>query len=206
MLVSHAGSSPAGSTEAEEIAVPSLKNKRDANLNTLRLSVQPVLWFKPTPIHLWADRVEVHGNDGMIGSVGCNLFINAGHKEKPMSLYRHVLRSGTLIREKRKLLRWWVWSFNCNEEDYINLMKNRLVQLREEQARLMKQIPEHEGRVKDRKEAIDAAGGVSAPWRDRWTPRREPKMLKQDVKLKGKGKSDPKPPKRKPLLELHQSE
>lgn len=117
-----------------------------------------------------------------------------------MSLYRMAVRNGLLVREKRKLIRWWCWSFVCSEEDHIIAMKNRLVQLREEQARLTKMIPEHEGRVKDVKDYLMQNGSTGPPFRDKWRPRREPNKLNLDVKLKApkgdsksKGKSQPKP-------------
>lgn len=109
-----------------------------------------------------------------------------------MSLYRLAVRSGILIREKRKLLRWWCWSFNRSEEDYLTRMKNRLVKLRAEQAELMKMIPEHEKRLKDAKDTLlNRDGGTGPPHRAPWSPTHEPVVLRLDVKLKGKPKPSP---------------
>jgi hypothetical protein len=99
-----------------------------------------------------------------------------------MSLYRLTVRNGTLIREKRKLLRWWIWSFNRCEEDHINRMKNALQKLRAEQAKLMKMLPEHEDRLSKVKEVLAADGNVGRPYRDSWTTRKDPVRLDMDVK------------------------
>lgn len=121
-----------------------------------------------------------------------------------MSLYRKAVRHGILIREKRNLIRWWMWKFNRSEEDYINRMKNRLQACRAEQAKLMKIIPEHEDRLKKEKEKIAEDGNESKPYRDSYSPRREPVRLELDLK-KPKFK-DPKPKKRPPLLEVRTPE
>ena len=122
-----------------------------------------------------------------------------------MSLYRLAVRNGLLVREKRKLLRFWMWSFNRSEEDYLNKLKNRLTQLRQEQSLLTQSIPEVEKRIKDAKESLlqRGDGGTGPVFRDSWTPRREPVLLKKDVKLAAPKKKDP--PKKeaaKPLLHI----
>jgi len=108
-----------------------------------------------------------------------------------MSLYRYAVRNGVLIREKRKLLRWWIWSFNRSEEDYINRMKNRLQACRAEQAVLMKKLPEHTERIGKVKDALSADGNESRAYRDSWSARKEPVRLELDIKKpKKKDKSD----------------
>jgi hypothetical protein len=122
-----------------------------------------------------------------------------------MSLYRIAVRNGTLIREKRNFLRFWMWKFNRSEEDHLIRLKNRLTSIRQEQAILTAAIPEEQERVKKTKEALlGHDGGTGPPSRDGWTPRREPTRLKKDVKLSGKKKINDKPVKRRPLLELTQ--
>lgn len=116
-----------------------------------------------------------------------------------MSLYRLAVRHGILIREKRNLIRWWMWKFNRSEEDYINRMKNNLQNARTTQAKLMKMIPEHEERLKKAKERISEDGNESKPYRDSWSPRHEPVRLDMDLK---KPKKNDKPPKTPALLEI----
>lgn len=115
-----------------------------------------------------------------------------------MSLYRYAVRNGLLVREKRKLLRFWMWSFNRSEEDHIITMKNRLNAVEQEKYQLLKMIPEHEKRCKDMKERISEMGGAGPAFRDSWSPRREPKRLNRDVKLPKK--KEPKP--RQPVTKL----
>lgn len=120
--------------------------------------------------------------------------------------YRTAILSDVLIRERRSLLLPWRWVFNRSMEDRLNRMKNRLTSIRREQAELMKMIPEEEARLKKAKERLrENSDGRGPVFRDRWSPRLEPVVLQLDVKSGDKGKSkDSKPPKRKPLLELHQ--
>lgn len=125
-----------------------------------------------------------------------------------MSLYRLAVHNGLLIREKRKLFRWWIWSFNRSEEDHLIRMKNRLTKLRQEQSFLMSAIPEEEERLKEQKEAILAHGheGHGPARRDSWTARTPPQRLQKDVKLSGKkkkAKDPPAPP--KPLFNISQA-
>ena len=119
-----------------------------------------------------------------------------------MSLYRHTILNGTLIRVKRKLIRFWIWSFNRSEEDHLIRMKNRLTALRQEQSILMAAIPEEEDRIKKIKEALQDRGDNTGPaFRDSWSGRIEPQRLKKDVKLSGKKKSNKdKPEPRAPAL------
>jgi hypothetical protein len=119
-----------------------------------------------------------------------------------MSQYRKAVQDGVLVRQKRKLLRWWMWSFNRSEEDFLNTMKNRLQALRQEQALLMKMIPEHEKRIKDEKERIMNMGGNSVPYRDSFSVRREPVRLKTDVKLPKKPDAKKKDSGPKPLFNI----
>lgn len=114
-----------------------------------------------------------------------------------MSLYRLAVFNGRLIREKRKLFRWWVWSFNRSEEDHLIRMKNRLTALRQEQSMLQSAIPEEEERLKDTKDHLRDHGGVSTTARDGWSPRREPVRLKKETNL-GKRKKKDKPVKEGP--------
>lgn len=116
-----------------------------------------------------------------------------------MSLYRLAVQNGTLVRQKRKLLRFWMWAFNRSEEDHITRMKNRLHAIEQEKHQLLKMIPEHEKRVKDAKEALmQNSGGVGVPYRDSWSARHEPVRLNRDVKLPKKKE----PPKPKPATAL----
>lgn len=123
-----------------------------------------------------------------------------------MSLYRLAVHNGLLIREKRKLLRWWMWSFNRSEEDRLINMKNRLVTIRQEQSLLTAAIPEEEDRIKKIKENLREHGKDSTgpPRRDSWSPRREPAKLKKDVNLPGKKKKEKKdpPPPPKPMFNI----
>lgn len=100
-----------------------------------------------------------------------------------MSLYRLTIQNGLLIREKRRWLRWWCWSFNRSEEDYLNTCKNSLVSNRKTHAELMKRIAHHEAAIKKTKEVLQAGNGTGPPVRDSWSMRREPVVLKQDVKV-----------------------
>ncbi len=112
-----------------------------------------------------------------------------------MSLYRLAVSSGLLIREKRKLLRWWIWSFNRSEENYLNKLKNRLTALRQEQSLLTAAIPEEEERIKKIKEyLLERGDGIGPARRDKWSHRIEPVRLKKDTKLQGKKKKDKDPP------------
>lgn len=121
-----------------------------------------------------------------------------------MSLYRFAVQNGMLVRQKRKLLRFWMWAYNRCEEDHVTRMKNRLTAIRAEEAALLKMIPEHEERVKKMKEKLNDTGGVGVPFRDSFSFRREPVRLNRDVKVpKPKPKNDgnkPKPP--KPLMSI----
>jgi hypothetical protein len=123
-------------------------------------------------------------------------------------LYRTAILNDTLIRERRSVFMPWRWFFNRSEEDRLNRMRNRLVSLRQEQATLTKMIPEEEDRIKKAKDKLrdnsDSRGPVV---RDVWSPRREPVVLHQSISVGGSGKKkDKPPPKRKPLLELHQAQ
>ena len=120
-----------------------------------------------------------------------------------MSLYRIEVQDGVLVRTKRKLLRWWVWSFNRSEEEHIIRMKNEMTALRERQRRLARLIPEHEKRLKERKEAMFKNGGLPGQaYRDSWSARREPPRLMEDVKLDRKKKEAAKVQKPYPLATL----
>jgi hypothetical protein len=93
-----------------------------------------------------------------------------------------------------------MWKFNRSEEDYIIRMKNRLQACRAEQAKLMKMIPEHEDRLSKLKDKLAEDGNESKPYRDSFSPRREPLRLEMD--LKKPKKKDNKPPTPKPLFEI----
>ena len=120
-------------------------------------------------------------------------------------LYRTAIMNDTLIRIRRSVLMPWRWVFNRSEEDRLNRMKNRLVALRQEQASLMKMIPEEEERVKKAKDKLrENSNGMGPVIRDVWSPRREPVLLHQAVSVGG-GKKKDKPAKRQaPILELRQ--
>ena len=116
-----------------------------------------------------------------------------------MSKYRHTIHNGVLIRVKRKLLRWWIWSFNKSEEDHLNKMKNRLVLIRQEQALLTAAIPEEEDRIKKIKDALQDRGDRYGPViTDSWSPRTEPVRLKKDIKLGKQKKKDERKPDKGP--------
>ena len=116
-----------------------------------------------------------------------------------MSLYRLAVQNGVLVRQKRKFLRFWMWTFNRSEEDHIIRMKNRLHSIEQEKHQLLKMIPEHEKRAKDMKDRLsENSGGVGVPYRDSWSARREPIRLNRDVKLAKKKD----PPKVKPATPL----
>lgn len=116
----------------------------------------------------------------------------------PISLYRNEIRDGVLIRAKRSLLRWWNWSFNRSEEDYLIRLKNEYTVGMDKLKRLRRVIPEVEKRDKDAREhlAMHGAGGVGQPYRDKWSRRREPARLIEATnfaKKKDKRGERPKP-------------
>lgn len=110
-----------------------------------------------------------------------------------MSLYRLAVYNGRLIREKRRLLKWWCWSFNRCEEDYLNTAKNALVENRKVHASLMKRIAHHEDIIKKTKDRLIDGNGIGPTVRDSWSLRREPVVLRQDVKVPPLKKLPPKP-------------
>ena len=105
-----------------------------------------------------------------------------------MSLYRLSIVNGVLHRQKRALLRWWVWVFNRSEEDRLTLMKNNLVKAQHAARTLTIQIKQETERIKQAKEKIQNWGGSSPSWRDRWTYRQEPKILQENVNVAHKKK------------------
>jgi hypothetical protein len=109
-----------------------------------------------------------------------------------MSMYRLAIQNGTLVRQKRRFIRFWQWAFNRSEEDHLNRMKNRLVTLRQEQHMLMQMIPEHETRIKKLKEKLAESNGVGPLFRDSFSVRREPVRLNKDVNLAQKKKPEKK--------------
>lgn len=119
-----------------------------------------------------------------------------------MSLYRAAIQDGVLVRQKRKLLRWWIWSFNRSEEDTLIRMKNELMMAREKAKLLARRIPQEEERLKKKKDQLrENTGSSGQPYRDSWTRRKEAVRLLEDIKTaRKKAKQERQPP--KPLLHI----
>lgn len=117
-----------------------------------------------------------------------------------MSLYRRSIENGVLVRQKRKLLRRWLWYFNRSEEDHLNRMKNKLLIAKAECTMYQRRIPQEEDRIKKIKDGLmeSGTGATSNPTRDSWTPRTEPVKLFENVKV-GRPKKD-RPDKPKPTV------
>jgi hypothetical protein len=110
-----------------------------------------------------------------------------------MSLYRLAIVNGVLVRQKRALLRWWNWSFNRSEEDRLVTMKNGLVKAQQAVQMLVPQIKHETERIDGLKKQVrswqDTSGKAGGPsWRDRWSPRKEPKILQKDINVARKKK------------------
>jgi len=121
-----------------------------------------------------------------------------------MSQYRMSVWNGTLVRQKRRLFRFWMWAFNRSEEDYLNKMKNELRLNREKCKVLARRIPKEEDRLKLIKDGLTNSNSRhSEPIRDSWTPRKEPVRLLEDVKVaRPKSKRNDSTRKVKPLLHI----
>lgn len=126
-----------------------------------------------------------------------------------MSLYRHNVRQGVLIREKRSFVMFWRWPFNRSEEDRLNIMKNELTIAKAAQVRLVRQLKKEGTRLDEAKKKLreDVERFAKLPaWRDRWTMRLRPVLLVEEQKVARTKKERPKvvAPRRKPLLEILQ--
>jgi hypothetical protein len=111
-----------------------------------------------------------------------------------MSLYRYAVENGVLVRQKRKLLRWWMWAFNRSEEDRLTMMRNELVMAREKAKLLARRIPDLEKQLDDRKRQLMDQGGTGRPFRDSYQGRKEPVVLQERVNLaRKKRERKPKP-------------
>lgn len=142
---------------------------------------------------------KVHG---VVTTVVTSIHFN--QEESLLSKYRYELRHGVLIRTKRSLLRWWNWSFNRSEEDMLTRMKNEYTMGNERLKFLRKAIPALEKELNTRREQLDQMGGVTAPFTDKWSPRKEPVRLREATKFARK-KAD-RPPKPKPLFTINQAD
>jgi hypothetical protein len=108
-----------------------------------------------------------------------------------MSLYRKEIHAGTLIVTKRKLLRFWIWSFNHSTEDPITALRNKRAVLRVQLARMDKQIPKMEKALQDAAKKVLDQGGTSHPWRAWWSPERRPVVAGDpNVKLEKRKKEE----------------
>jgi hypothetical protein len=110
-----------------------------------------------------------------------------------MSSYRLAIVNGVLVRQKRALMRWWVWQFNRSEEDRLNALKNNLVKATAAVQMLVVQIKQETERITTLKKQVhtwqDAGGKAGGPsWRDRWTRRKEPVVLQKDIGVARKKK------------------
>lgn len=101
-----------------------------------------------------------------------------------MSLYRVEMQMGILSVTKRKLFRWWKWSFNRSLEDPLIKARNRLASLNTEVRTLRRIVPRLELELKTKKEKLQDMGGVSPPWTDSWSLRRRPTLVKEPVPRK----------------------
>lgn len=119
-----------------------------------------------------------------------------------MSLYRIAMQDGLLVRQKRRLLRWWCWSFNRSEEDTLIRMKNDLTMMREKVKLLSRRIPKEEARLKQKKDKLrENSNSHGQPYRDQWTARKEPVRLIEDIALARKKTKQPRQSP-KPLLHI----
>lgn len=101
-----------------------------------------------------------------------------------MSQYRLAVQNGMLVRQKRKLLRFWLWCFNRSEEDHLIKMKNELMMAREKVKILSRRIPKEEERLKKIRDTMVASGEANGrSYRDAWTARKEPVRLLEPVNL-----------------------
>ena len=120
-----------------------------------------------------------------------------------MSLYRKTVVDGILIRQKRNLIRFWIWTFNRSEEDYLIKMKNDLSKARAMVAQLSRRIPKEEDRLKQIKDGLATTGAPhSIVTRDVWMRRKEPIRLIEDVKVGRKKAKRVAPKPVKPLLNI----
>jgi hypothetical protein len=105
-----------------------------------------------------------------------------------MSQYRYTLHDGALVRQKRALLRFWAWMFNRSEDDDVNRLKNELVLSRSRVKNLARLIPKKQAmldqRKKELRQLMDATGKHHSPsWRDKYSQRREPVKLIEELKM-----------------------
>ena len=105
-----------------------------------------------------------------------------------MSLYRYTIQNGAMIRQKRGFMRFWIWIFNRSEEDELNRLKNEMVLARSKVKNLARLIPKKaamlEARKKELRTFMDSSGKHYGPsWRDKYSPRREPIRLIEEVKV-----------------------
>lgn len=124
-----------------------------------------------------------------------------------MSQYRKAVQDGVLVRQKRGLLRFWMWFYNRCEEDHLTKLKNRLVLVKDEMRRLQRAIPKVQAEVDAEKKRLLDMGGHNHPYRDSWAPRRERVRLLEPGELKKRKTSaaDARKTKRAaPILELRQ--
>ena len=103
-----------------------------------------------------------------------------------MSQYRNTIQRGAMVREKRKFLRFWVWSFNRSEEDQLNRMKNQLVKHNDEVRRLRRQVAKKQIVIDDAKKVLNSQGGTSPVTHGPWSFATRPVTLIEDLKKRKK--------------------
>jgi hypothetical protein len=106
-----------------------------------------------------------------------------------MSQYRYAVQNDVLVRQKRKLLRFWVWAFNRSEEDGLNKAKNQLVTHEDRVRVLRRQIVKKQAEIDDAKKAVKDHGSIV--WTAPWSLASRPVYLVEDRKKRKKKREQP---------------